>query len=58
MDLWGGSPADYCTANQFEGCKRTSGAGGNYINPITSARLRTKEFSFKYGRVEVNTKLP
>mmetsp|Transcript_9153 Transcript_9153/g.1364 ORF Transcript_9153/g.1364 Transcript_9153/m.1364 type:complete len:98 (+) Transcript_9153:370-663(+) len=35
-----------------------SGAGGNFLNPITSARLRSQGFSFKYGRVEVNAKLP
>ena len=34
-------------------------AGGNYLNPIKSAKLRIAEtFSFKYGRVEVNAKLP
>jgi len=36
-----------------------SGAGGNIINPVMSARLRTVEsFSFKYGKVEVRAKLP
>lgn len=39
MNLWGSTPADYCTANEFYGCERTSGAGGNFLNPITSARL-------------------
>ena len=59
MDIWGGSPADLCTQNQFYGCERTSGAGGNYLNPIKSARLRTAEsFSFKYGKVEVKAKAP
>ena len=59
MDIWGGSPADYCTQNQFYGCERTSGAGGNYLNPIKSARLRTAEsFFFRYGKVEVKAKLP
>lgn len=59
MDIWGGSPADLCTENSFYGCLRTSGAGGNYLNPVRSARLRTAEsFYFKYGRVEVKAKLP
>lgn len=25
MDLWGGSPVDQCTGNNFYGCERTSG---------------------------------
>ncbi len=59
MDMWGSSPADLCTGNMFYGCMRTSGAGGNYLNPITSARLRTAEhFSFMYGRVEVRARMP
>jgi len=57
-DLWGGSPADLCTSNQFYGCERNA-AYGNYINPIMSARVRTAEsFSFTYGRVEVTAQLP
>jgi beta-glucanase (GH16 family) len=56
--LWGGSPADLCTSNQFWGCERTAG-GTNIINPIQSARLRTvNSFNFKYGRVEVRAQLP
>lgn len=59
MDVWGGSPASYCTEPQFYGCFRTSGGGGNYLNPIKSARIRTAEhFSFTYGKVEVKAKLP
>lgn len=59
MDLWGSNPSDQCTGNQFYGCSRTSGAGGNILNPIQSAQLRTfKTFAFKYGRVEVRAKLP
>lgn len=59
LDIWGGSPADLCTDNFEYGCMRTAGAGGNYLNPITSARLRTAEFfAFKYGKVEVKAKLP
>ena len=56
--MWGGSPADLCTSNQFWGCART-GNSSNYINPIMSARVRTAEsFSFTYGRVEVRAQLP
>ena len=59
LNVWGSSPADYCTQNEFYGCERTSGAGGNYLNPIKSARLRTAEsFFFRYGKVEVKAKLP
>ena len=59
LDAWGASPADLCTGNAFYGCVRTSGAGGNILNPIKSARIRTAEsFSFTYGKVEVRAKLP
>lgn len=59
MDMWGSEPAAMCTGPQFHGCLRTSGAGGIYLNPIRSARIRTAEsFSFKYGRVEVKAQLP
>ncbi len=59
VNLWGGDPATACTDNGFFGCERTGGAGGNIVNPITSARVRTAEtFAFKYGRVEVVAKLP
>ena len=59
MDVWGGSLADECTGNNWYGCSRTSGAGGNILNPIQSAKPTTQEsFSFKYGRVEVRAKLP
>lgn len=59
MDLWGSSPADACTGNAFYGCTRTAGAGGNSINPIQSARLRSvKSMSMTYGRVEIRAKLP
>jgi hypothetical protein len=58
LELWGSQPADVCTGNSFYGCSRASG-GGNVLNPIQSARLRTAgTFSFKYGRVEVEAKLP
>lgn len=59
MNLWGGDPSSYCTANFDYGCERTSGAGGNVLNPIQSARLRTAEtFNFRYGRVEARMQLP
>lgn len=58
LDIWGSAPADTCTSNAFYGCSRSSG-GGNVINPIQSARLRTASaFSFKYGRLEVEAKMP
>jgi beta-glucanase (GH16 family) len=58
-DVWGGTPADLCTSNQFYGCERNAAGSGNYINPIMSARVRTAEsFSFRYGRVEVTAQLP
>lgn len=58
-DAWGSSPANLCTGNAFYGCERTSGAGGNYLNPIKSARLRTvNSFNIKYGKVEVRAKMP
>lgn len=58
LSLLGGSPADECTNPAYYGCER-SGAGGNIINPVMSARLRTvNSFWFKYGRVSVRAKLP
>ena len=59
MDMWGGSPADMCTGNNFYGCERQAGAGGNILNPIQSAKITTATtFNFRYGRVEVVAKLP
>jgi len=59
MNLWGSDPANLCTGNAFYGCERTGGGGGNIINPIQSARIRTAQsFTFKYGRIEVRAKLP
>ena len=59
INIWGGSPTDVCTGNQFYGCERNAAASGNYNNPIRSARIRSAEtFSFKYGRVEVRAQLP
>ena len=59
FDIWGSSPADLCTSNEASGCLKTSGADKKYLNPISSASLRTVEsFSFVYGKVEVRAKLP
>lgn len=61
LDIWGGSPTDQCTANFFFGCRREgkNASGGNIVNPVKSARLRTiPSFYFRYGKVEVRAKLP
>lgn len=59
LDIWGADPASLCTGNAFYGCARQAGAGGNDLNPVKSARIRTAEsFTFKYGKVEVRAKLP
>lgn len=58
LDIWGNTPASVCTSNADYGCFR-QGTGTNYINPIQSARLRTvHSFNFRYGRVEVEAKMP
>lgn len=58
LELWGSQPSDVCTGASFYGCSRASG-GTNVLNPVQSARLRTATtFSFKYGRLEVEAKLP
>lgn len=58
LNLHGRSPADYCSDPSFFGCERT-GTHQNILNPIRSASLRTvNSFSFKYGKVEINAKLP
>lgn len=47
-----------CSNPAFYGCER-GGSPSNIINPIISARLRTiSSFSFKYGRLEINAKMP
>ncbi|CEI90635.1 hypothetical protein RMCBS344292_04953 [Rhizopus microsporus] len=59
--LYSGSPSEDCTDNSNFGCERISGApaGGVYINPIQSARLRTiNSMSLRYGKVEVRARLP
>ncbi|PIK59610.1 putative beta-1,3-glucan-binding protein [Apostichopus japonicus] len=58
LNLWGASPADLCTGNNWWGCERT-GSFNNILNPIQSARLRTvNSFAFKHGRIEVFAQLP
>ncbi|XP_068233194.1 beta-1,3-glucan-binding protein-like isoform X1 [Palaemon carinicauda] len=59
LNLWGmNGRGDVCTGNAFWGCDRT-GTPTNLINPILSARLRTlTDFAFKYGRIEVRSKMP
>ena len=60
FDMWGMWPSDACTSNAFYGCERMSDQGAQLvINPIQSARLRTTgTFTFQYGRLEVEAKLP
>jgi hypothetical protein len=59
VDIWGTDPPSLCTGPAFWGCVRSSTAGGEIINPVVSARLRTAEsFAFKYCRVEVVARLP
>ena len=51
-------PGDLCTSPSYYGCERT-GNGGNILNPISSARLRSaNSFAFTYGKVEARAKLP
>lgn len=51
QDIWGISPASFCTGNYNSGCVGTISA--------ESAELRTAEsFSFIYGRVEVKARIP
>ncbi|KAK3756660.1 hypothetical protein RRG08_051523 [Elysia crispata] len=58
LNLWGANPTDTCTGNNFYGCERT-GMPGQVVNPIQSARLRSSRyFNFKYGRLEVEAKMP
>ncbi|XP_001845811.2 beta-1,3-glucan-binding protein [Culex quinquefasciatus] len=63
INLNQGSPSERCTddpgfAQTFYGCER-SGSYDRILNPIRSARLRTKDtFAFKYGKLEIRAKLP
>lgn len=40
LNIWGSTPADYCTGPNFFGCERTGGDGGNILNPVKSAAYR------------------
>jgi len=58
VDMWGSTPADMCTGNQFYGCERIP-TPDNPLNYLQTARVRTAEsFSFMYGRVEIRAQLP
>lgn len=61
-DIFGLDPASRCTVPQEFGCMRGSDAQSNppkIINPIQSGRIKSEEsFSFRYGRIEINMKLP
>lgn len=60
LNLEGAYPANLCTAPAWNGCNRVGNYEAGYIvNPIQSARIRTvNSFSFTYGRVEVEAKMP
>lgn len=52
------SSSNSCTDGQWWGCLRT-GTGTNILPPAISARFDTRNrFSFKYGRIEINAKIP
>jgi hypothetical protein len=58
LDISGLDPPSLCTGPSNRGCVRSS-TGGEIINPVVSARLRTAEsFAFKYDRVEFRARLP
>lgn len=58
FEMQGDTISCRCTNPAYWGCER-SGAGGNIVNPVMSARLRTvNSFSFTYGKIEVKAKLP
>lgn len=47
-----------CTDASNHGCRRI-GTHDNILNPVKSARIRTlNSFAFKYGKVEINAKMP
>ncbi|KAI7906699.1 concanavalin A-like lectin/glucanase domain-containing protein [Cokeromyces recurvatus] len=61
ISLYGGAPSVDCTDNSNYGCERVAmgSSGGNYLNPIQSARIRTlHSASIQYGKVEVRARLP
>ncbi|CAH1777181.1 unnamed protein product [Owenia fusiformis] len=49
--IWG-----RCTSNYSNGCLK-QGDGRNIVSPIMSGKIRTK-LSFRYGRIEVVSKMP
>ncbi|XP_067000619.2 beta-1,3-glucan-binding protein [Anabrus simplex] len=50
---------DGCTQEQGSYQCSRSGSGWNILPPIQSARLTTKQaFSFRYGRIEIQAKVP
>jgi hypothetical protein len=54
LDLWGGTPGDSCTSNDWWGCERNAAASGQVTPPVQSARIRSvQSFSMQYGRLEV-----
>jgi beta-glucanase (GH16 family) len=56
-DYWGADGPTKCTSNRNEGCMRTSN-GERIINPIKSAKLNSRSFTMKYGKVEIKARLP
>lgn len=60
IEIWGNTPADLCTGNQYYGCERTAYPNDKVIlPPVYSAQLKTaNSFSCKFCRVEVEAKLP
>ncbi|KAJ8312733.1 hypothetical protein KUTeg_010106 [Tegillarca granosa] len=54
----GAQQGDMCTGNAFYGCSR-HGSSSNILNPVQSARIRSSRgFNFKYGKLEVEAKMP
>lgn len=50
---------DACTDARDGGCFKNASASGQYLKPISSAKLTTKNsFSMKYGKVQIRSKLP
>lgn len=54
LDLWKSG----CNLDMWNGCLRQAG-NGHIINPVQSAKITTvNSFSFRYGRIEVEAKMP
>lgn len=51
-ELYGLTEESKCTSDAFYGCKR------HKVNPISSAKIFTRDFTFSKGRLEVRAKLP